>query len=98
MVSNAAINPKLKKNRGTLDVVWNYPFCCQVLQINIHTVCVTGFPFTKIPFRRVKEEDIAIDPRLKDNSFEAKVLNLISVITMKLISLKNKTLFLRTLF
>ncbi|KAK2566294.1 Nucleolar and coiled-body phosphoprotein 1 [Acropora cervicornis] len=27
---------------------------------------------SKTSFRRVKEEDIAVDPRLKDNSFEAK--------------------------
>jgi len=26
----------------------------------------------KTPFRRVKEEEITVDPRLKDNSFEGK--------------------------
>lgn len=41
---------------------------------------VTGFLLVKTSFRRVKEEDIAVDPRLKDNSFEAKVLSLLSVI------------------
>lgn len=26
-----------------------------------------------MPFRRVKDEEVRVDPRLKDNSFEAKV-------------------------
>ena len=54
-----------------------------MLQINnlyILYVYVTGFLLVKTSFRRVKEEDIAVDPRLKDNSFEAKVLSLLSVI------------------
>jgi len=33
----------------------------------------SGGEYKKTPFRRVREEDVSIDPRVKDNSFEAKV-------------------------
>lgn len=33
----------------------------------------SGLFQSNIPFRRVREEEVAVDPRLADNSFDAKV-------------------------
>lgn len=36
---------------------------------------ITFFVFqsSNVPFRRIREEEVAVDPRLADNSFDAKV-------------------------
>lgn len=34
---------------------------------------ITVFQSSNIPFRRIREEEVEVDPRLADNSFDAKV-------------------------
>lgn len=49
-------------------------FCRSIQVVQVCNLMQFCLPIQiKTPFRRVKEEEITVDPRLKDNSFEGKV-------------------------
>lgn len=51
---------------------------CGGKHVIILTNNVSVFQSSNVPFRRIVEEKIEVDPRLADNSFEAKVSSLTS--------------------
>lgn len=46
------------------------------------------FQSSNVPFRRIREEEVAVDPRLQDNSFDAKVSSVTAKSNFKTASLK----------
>lgn len=48
-------------------------FGCWVRGQPLHWVCALSLQAANVPFRRIRDEEVEVDPRLADNSFDAKV-------------------------